>query len=97
MRYDIILCWIHCLSFGHKGTRAFQFQLRCKICNKRPMSSCPECIGKQFSVYDSTVLKECHIGYEAKTEEVLLAIKKQNPKLSRRLYASGSSFLRNVY
>ena len=60
------------------------------------MYSCPECIEKHFSVYDFTVLKKCHTDYEAKIEEALV-IKEQNSKLKRQFYASGSSFLLNIY
>ena len=95
MRYDIILYWIHCTSFGYKGKRAFKFQVRSKSAIKDHVYSSPNRIQKHLSVHDFTVLKKCNTEYEAKTQEVLV-IKKQNPKLKRQIYVSGSSFLLNV-
>ena len=58
--------------------------------------SCPDCIKNDLSVHNFTVLKKCNTEYEAKIQEAI-TIKKLNPKLNRQLYASGSSFLLNVY
>ena len=41
-------------------------------------------------------MQKCNNEYETKIQEALF-IKKRNPKLNSQLYASGSSFLLNVF
>ena len=41
-------------------------------------------------------MQKCSDEYETKIQKVLI-MKKQNPKLNSQLYASGSSFLLNVF
>ena len=42
------------------------------------------------------IIKKCNSNFETKILEALL-IKKHNPKLNRKLFANGSSFLLNIF
>ena len=51
---------------------------------------------ESLTVNNFKVVQKCNNEYETKIQEALF-IKKQNPKLNSQLYASGSSFLLNVF
>ena len=63
--------------------------------------TCEKCKSESLTVNNVKVVQKCNNEYETKIQEALfieaLFIKKQNPKLSSQLYASGSSFLLNVF
>ena len=43
-----------------------------------------------------TILKKCNSEYKTKIHEALL-IKKRGPKLNKQVYASGASFLLDIF
>ena len=58
--------------------------------------SCPTSSNLQYNINSFTILKKCNSGYEAKIHEALL-IKRHSPSLNKQCYASGASFLLNIY
>ena len=58
--------------------------------------SCPTCSNLQYNIGSFTILRKCYSDYEAKIHEALL-IKCHSPSLNKQCYASGASFLLNIY
>ena len=54
------------------------------------------CSGSQHNLASSNILRNCKNVYDAKVCEAL-RIKKLKPKLNRRLYANGCSFLLKIF
>ena len=87
------------MTSRHLATRAKEHMhstLTTKSAVRDHINSCSSCQQRHVTVKDFVVLKQCQSEYETKIQEALL-IKKFNPKLNTQLYASGSSFLLNVY
>ena len=58
--------------------------------------SCPICSNLQYNINSFTILRKCNSDYEAKLHEALLLIR-DSPNLNKQCYASGTSFLLNIY
>ena len=58
--------------------------------------SFPTCSNLQYNINLFTILEKCNSDYEAKIHEALL-IKRHTPSLNKQCYASGASFLLNIY
>ena len=57
---------------------------------------CTDCSNAQLNVSSFKIIKKCRSDYETKIEEAIL-LKKLKPSLNNKLYATGCSFLLNVY
>ena len=84
----------------HLGVRAHEhlsLQLNSKkTAVKNYILACERCKSGSLTVNDFKVVQKCNNEYETKIQEALF-IKKQNSRLNSQLYASGSSFLLNVF
>ena len=58
--------------------------------------SFPTCSNLKYNINSLTILKKCNSDYEAKTHELLLT-KRHSHSLNKQCYASGASFLLNIY
>ena len=58
--------------------------------------SCPTWSNLEYNINSFTILRKCNSDYEAKIHEGLL-IKRHSPSLNKQCYASGASFLLNIY
>ena len=54
------------------------------------------CSNLKYNINSFTILRKCNSDYEAKIHEALL-IKPHRPSLNKQCYASGASFLLNIY
>lgn len=58
--------------------------------------NCHDCLHSPLDTNSFKIIKKCKDNYETKIQEALM-IKKHNPSINKQLYASGCSFLLNVY
>ena len=87
------------MSTRHLSTRVREhlgFHLKTESSVKDHIMSCHSCSNIKFSVNSFKIIKKCSYNFETKIHEALL-IKKHNPKLNRKLFANGSSFLLNIF
>ena len=88
------------MTTRHLGIRAHEhlsLQLNSKkSAVKNHILACERCKSGSLTENDFKVVQKCNNEYETKIQEALF-IKKQNPRLNSQLYASGSSFLLNVF
>ena len=88
-----------CMSFRHLITRVkehLNLADSTKSAIKDHILSCPICSNLQYNINSFTIMKKCNSDYEAKIHEALL-IKRHSPSLNKQCYASGASFLLNIY
>ena len=86
------------MSSRHLSTRAkehLNLADKRKSAIKDHLYSCDIC-SNNLDMDSFTVLKKCNSEYETKIHEALL-IKKQGPKLNKQVYASGASFLLDIF
>ena len=88
------------MTTRHLGIRAnehLSLQLNSKrTAVKDHILTCEKCKSESLTVNNFKVVQKCNNEYETKIQEAFF-IKKQNPELNSQLYASGSSFLFNVF
>lgn len=87
------------MSARHLMTRAHEHlnpPKSAKTAISQHICKCNDCKNMPLSVNNFRVIKKCSSEFETKIQEALL-IKKYGPSLNKQLYASGSSFLLNVY
>ena len=88
------------MTTRHLGIRAnehWSLQLNSKgTAVKDIILTCEKSKSESLTVNNFKVVQKCNNEYETKIQEALF-INKQNPKLNFQLYASGSSFLLNVF
>ena len=75
----------HLVSAGHQKSAIKEHIRACAICRE-----------EKYTVNSFQFLKSCHTDYETKIQEALL-FKKQNHKLNKQLYATGTSFLLTIF
>ena len=63
---------------------------------KDHIQSCSICSKTKIGLDSFKIFRKCRSDYDAKIHEALL-IKKHSPSLNRQLYASGASFLLQVF
>ena len=88
------------MTTRHLGIRAnehLSLQLSSKkTAVKDHLLTSEKCKSESLTVNNFKVVQKCNSEYETNIQEALF-IKKQNPKLNSQFYASGSSFLLNVF
>ena len=87
------------MSTRHLSTRVGEhlgFHLKTESSVKEHIMLCDICSNTKFNINSFKIIKKCNSNFETKIHEALL-IKKHNPKLNRKLFANGSSFLLNIF
>ena len=87
------------MSTRHLSTRVGEhlgFHLKTESSVKEHITSCDTYSNIKFNVNSFKRIKKCNCNFETKIYEALL-MKKHNPKLNRKLFANGASFLLNIF
>ena len=87
------------MSFRHLSIRVrehLNFSSNQKSSIKDHINSCNICLKTKFGLDSFKIIRKCRSKYDAKIQEALL-IKKFSPSLNHQLYASGASFLLQVF
>ena len=87
------------MSSRHLGTRVkehLNFRNKQKSSIKDHIQSCSICSKTKIGLDSFKIIRKCRSDYDTKIHKALL-IKKHSPSLNRQLYASGASFLLQVF
>ena len=87
------------MSSRHLSTRVrehFNLNSKQKSLIKDHIAACNFCSKTKIGIDSFKIIRKCRSDYDTKIHEALL-MKKHSPGLNRQLYASGASFLLQVF